>query len=72
MNTLKNIQKQGERNSQEIDHLQISDDNASKSPQSYPWFQNCEDGYLAIKVLPPHQAIYQQHILHHQYNCSTL
>jgi len=35
-------------------------------------FQNCEDGYLAIKVLPPHQAIYQQHILHHQYNCSTL
>ncbi len=41
MNTLINIQKQGERNSQEIDHLQISDDNASKSalksPWSFPW-----------------------------------
>ncbi len=37
MNTLLNIQKQGERNSQEIDHLQISDDKASKSPRSFPW-----------------------------------
>jgi hypothetical protein len=41
MNTLINIQKQGERNSQEIDHPQISDDDSSKSafksPWSFPW-----------------------------------
>ncbi len=41
MNTHINIQKQGERNSQEIDYLQISDDDASKSafksPRSFPW-----------------------------------
>jgi hypothetical protein len=39
--------------------------------------KNCADGYLVIKVLPPHQAIYQQNILHlptiaqHYKSCKT-